>query len=244
MRTRETLLIVEDDPVGLATMSGYFEVEGYNVLHATDSQEMDRVLARNAVDLIILDLRLPGKDGLAVLRELRKGTDVPVIVVSARTERVDRIVALEMGADDYLDKPVDMRELLVRTRNLYRRSSLARSNNSIDKVPAHIDFEGWTLDTEKWRLVTPDGADMHLTRAEFNLLQFLVMRSGSVVMRERLHALVSNREWSPLDRSVDVLIARLRSKIESDPKKPRMIITVHGVGYRFMGERGPVAHPH
>jgi len=117
----KTILIVEDEPTSLATMGGYFEVEGYRVLQASDSEEMSRALARRAIDLIVLDLRLSGKDGLTLLRELRKHSDVPVIVVSARTDDIDHIVALEIGADDYMDKPVNLRELLVRTRNILKR---------------------------------------------------------------------------------------------------------------------------
>jgi len=235
MLSPKTILIVEDDPTSLEAMAGYFEVEGYRVVRASDSLELDRALVRHQVDLIVLDLRLPGKDGLTLLRELRSGSDLPVIVVSARTDQVDHIVALEIGADDYLDKPVNLRELLVRTRNILRRSGQQSRPGTAAPRPTRVELAGWTLDIGARRLFAADGTDVHLTRGEFELLSYLTERAGQVLARDQLLDRLSSREWSPYDRSVDVLIGRLRAKVEENPKDPRLIVTVHGIGYVFLG---------
>jgi len=229
---RKTILIVEDEPTTLEVMAGYFEMESYRVARATDSDEMQRVLEREVVDLIVLDLRLPGKDGLSVLRSFRSHSDLPVIVVSARFEDVDRIVALEVGADDYLAKPVNLRELLVRTRNLLRRCS-GWGWGGGGPTGARLVFEGWRLDSAARLLTDPNGQEVHLTQAEFDLLQVLARRAGSVLSRDQLLAGLGTRVWKPADRTIDVLVRRLRSKIEADPSDPRMIVTVHGIGYVF-----------
>jgi DNA-binding response OmpR family regulator len=238
MLAPKTILIVEDDPTSLETMGGYFEVEGYRVVRASDSTEMERALARHRVDLIVLDLRLPGKDGLTLLRELRSASDLPVIVVSARTDDIDHIVALEIGADDYLDKPVNLRELLVRTSNILRRYGAQSRPGAKPAQPTRVEFAGWTLDNSGRRLFAADGTDVHLTRGEFELLSYFTERAGQVLERDQLLDRLSSREWNPYDRSVDVLVGRLRAKIEEDPKDPRLIVTVHGIGYVFLGTTG------
>ena len=239
MQAPKTILIVEDDPTSLEAMAGYFEVEGYRVIRAGDSDEMDRALVRHDVELMVLDLRLPGKDGLTLLRELRSRSEMPVIVVSARTDDIDHIVALEIGADDYLDKPVNLRELLVRARNVLRRCD-QRERAAATTHPTRLGFDGWVLDTGARRLFASDGTDVHLTRGEFELLSYFLRRSGQVLERDQLLDCLSSREWTPYDRSVDVLVGRLRGKIEANPKDPRLIVTVHGVGYVFLT---PVAAP-
>ncbi len=234
MQAPKTVLIVEDDPTSLETMAGYFEVEGYRVIRAGDSVEMDRELNAWSIDLLVLDLRLPGKDGMTLLRELRSKSDLPVIVVSARTDDIDHIVALEFGADDYLDKPVNLRELLVRARNLLRRTENRPA--PADARPEVIGFAGWILDTGARRLTDPAGENVHLTRGEYDLLEALTSRARRVLQRDQLLDHMNSREWTPYDRSVDVLIGRLRSKIEKNPKDPQLIVTVHGVGYVFLGD--------
>lgn len=243
MLSPKTILIVEDDPTSLEAMAGYFEVEGYRVVRASDSEELDRALTRYQVDLIVLDLRLPGKDGLTLLRELRGHSDVPVIVVSARTDEIDHIVALEIGADDYLDKPVNLRELLVRTRNILRRCGAHPKPGAPAQRPVRVRFDDWILDTGAHRLFAADGTDVHLTRGEFELLSCLIERAGRVLERDQLLDRLSSRKWNPYDRSVDVLIGRLRAKIEKNPKDPRLIVTVHGVGYVFLGATSPETTP-
>ena len=231
----KTVLIVEDDPTSLEATAGYFEVEGYRVVRAVDSDDMERELGRRKIDLIILDLRLPGKDGFALLRELRGYSDIPVIVASSRTDDIDHIVALEIGADDYVDKPVNLRELLVRARNILRRG-VTLPRDAAKQELQEMRFSGWTLDIRRRRLVDPGGANVHLTRGEFELLAYLVQRAGRVLERDQLLDCLSSREWKPYDRSVDVLVGRLRAKIETDPKDPQLITTVHGIGYMFLEE--------
>lgn len=227
---RKTILIVEDEPTSLQAMASYFEVENYRVISAIDSQDMQQALDRHLVDLIVLDLRLPGKDGLTVLRELRSHSDIPVIVVSSRTEAIDHIVALEIGADDYLDKPVNLRELLVRTHNILRRSSI-RTQPSLGDVKARLTFGDWILDADARSLTDIEGKDVHLTRAEFDLLYLLARRTETVLSRDQLLEGLSSRVWNPDDRTIDVLVRRLRNKIELSPRSPRIILTVRGIGY-------------
>ena len=241
MKVHKTILIVEDEATSMEAMAAYFEIENYRVIGAGDGKEMRAALARHLVDLIVLDLRLPGEDGLTLLRELRSHSDIPVIVVSSRTDEIDHIVALEIGADDYLDKPVNLRELLVRTHNILRRCA-PRSAIHRGDGPPRIAFDNWILDADARSLTTPSGADVHLTRAEFDLLHHLASRAGTVLSREQLLDGMSARSWSPNDRTIDVLIRRLRSKIETNPRSPRLILTVHGIGYTFRRE-GPRAVP-
>ena len=227
------ILIVEDDPTSLEAMANYYEVEGYRVIRAQDSDEMERELARHVIDLVVLDIRLPGKDGLTLLRELRAKSDVPVIIASARAEDVDRIVALEIGADDYLHKPVNLRELLVRTKNILHRVAMpAMPDTDQNDVQS---FNGMTLDRGARTLTAANGDDIHLTRGEFELLSFLAQRPKRVLQRDQLLDCLSGRDWQPFDRTVDVIIGRLRGKIETDPKSPAILVTVHGIGYVFLG---------
>ena len=234
MKLAKQILVVEDDPTSLEAVAGYFEVEGYRVVRARDAEEMERELARHVIDLVVLDIRLPGKDGLTLLRELRTHSDVPVIVVSARTEDVDHIVALEIGADDYLDKPINLRELLVRTKNILRRMTVPTATGQLENEIQ--EFNGWVMDRAARSLTTAAGDDVHLTRGEFDLLSFMAQRQGRVLQRDQLLDCLAGREWQPFDRTIDVLIGRLRNKIEPDPKSPTIVITVHGMGYVFMGK--------
>lgn len=234
MHTPDQILVVEDDPTSLEAFASYYEVEGFRVVRARDGDDMDREFKRHKIDLVVLDIRLPGKDGLTLLRELRTHSNVPVIVVSARTEDVDHIVALEIGADDYLNKPVHLRNLLARTKNILRRAT-DHTNDAAPVTKERQDFNGWVLDRRGRRLTSPAGQDVHLTRGEFDLLSYMASRSGRVLQREQLLDALGDREWHPFDRSIDVLVGRLRSKIERNPKSPTLIVTVHGVGYVFIG---------
>lgn len=181
-------------------------------------------------DLVLLDINLPGRDGLSLLRELRSRSDLGIILVTAKADTVDRVVGLELGADDYVVKPYERRELLARVKNILRR--LARTSFLNDDRSVH-HFDGWTLDTGRRLLTDSNGAVVSLTTGEFNLLAVLARHPQRVFSRDRLLDAVSNREWSPSDRTVDVLIGRLRKKIEADPSQPRMLVTVRNVGYVF-----------
>ncbi|NDR58895.1 response regulator [Aliiruegeria sabulilitoris] len=233
MDAPKRVLIVEDDPTSLELMAGYFEVEGFRVLRASNGDEMEVALRKANVDLLCLDIRLPGRDGLSLLRDLRRSSDLPVIVISAKTEDVDRIVALEVGADDYLHKPYHPRELLARANNILRR--VGRSAQAApESEDQNYSFNGWVLTPAARRLTAPDGSDVHLTRGEYELLLALLQHRGRVMQRDALLDALSGRERDPFDRTIDVLVGRLRKKIERDPKTPELIITVHGIGYVFL----------
>ncbi|MFS8182252.1 response regulator [Pseudovibrio denitrificans] len=233
MTNKAHILVVDDDLTSRVVLSGYFETEGYRVSEAEDGAQMRSVFAGGDVDLIMLDIRLPDDDGLTLLKEVRKQSDVGIIMVTGRTDEVDRIVALEMEADDYVIKPFNPRELLARSKNLLRRVKAARVPVVADERV--LSFAGWSLDLDKRGLQSPEGEDVRLTRGEFELLSALVENKGRVLTRDNLLDHLNHREWDPSDRTVDVLIGRLRRKIEVNPKDPSLIRTVHGVGYVFTG---------
>lgn len=224
------IVVVEDEPVTRAKLAGYFEREGYQVSEACDGDDLHAALSDNEADLVLLDINLPGEDGLFLTRWLRgQNADIGIILVTGRTDEVDRIVGLEMGADDYVTKPFNYRELLARSKNLLRRATSARRH----KTDGALRFSGWTFDISTRRLTSPDGARTDLTRAEFELLSALVKHPGIVMNRDRLLDNVSHRKWDPNDRTIDVLVRRLRQKIEADPTQPEIILTAHGEGYVF-----------
>ena len=226
------ILIVEDDPVGRETLAAYLRRENHRVSEAADGAAMRRIFARGDVDVVLLDINLPNEDGLSLLRELRRQSEVGIIMVTGRQDVVDRIVALELGADDYVTKPYNMRELLPRAKNLARRVAAAKANSPDEPRKT---FDGWTIDIPHWTLTSPEGEEVRLTRAEFELLATFITHRGRVLTRDGLIDHVSHRDRDPLDRTIDVLVGRLRRKIEKDPASPRRIITVHGVGYVFAG---------
>lgn len=232
MTLNNHILIVEDDATSRVTLAGYFANEGFRISEAANGGEMHAVFAKGDVDLILLDIRLPGEDGLTLLKDIRQKSRVGVIMVTGRSDDVDRVVALEMGADDYVTKPFNMRELLARSKNLLARTVELRLADKDERIKK---FSGWTLNKDMRRLVSPGGEDVHLTRGEFELLAALVDHPGRVMSRDNLLDYLNHREWDPSDRTVDVLIGRVRRKIETDPKKPTLIMTVHGVGYVFTG---------
>lgn len=232
MPTLHNILVVEDDPVSRETLAAYLRKAGYKVSEAENGDGMRQALAKNDVDLVMLDLSLPGEDGLSLLRELRRQSEIGVIIVSGHDDDVDRIVALEMGADDYVTKPFNARELQARAKNLIRRTLAARSESPDQPVKR---FCGWTLDVPHWTLTNPSGQEVRLTRGEFELLVAFASRAGRVLTRDSLLDYVSHRDWAPNDRTIDVLVGRLRRKLETDPQAPRLFVTIHGVGYVFTG---------
>ena len=225
------MLIVEDDEVARTKLAGYLETVGHRVSEAVDGQEMRRVMASDSVDLVLLDINLPGEDGLDLTRFIRGSYDVGIILVTGRTDDVDRIVGLEIGADDYITKPFNPRELLARVKTVLRRTTVRAPSVSETKI-----FSGWRFDTRSRRLESPTGGRVPLTRAEFELLNALVARPGTVLSRERLLGCITHRSWEPSDRTVDVLVRRLRKKLEVDPKSPELIVTAHGEGYMFAAD--------
>jgi two-component system, OmpR family, response regulator len=224
------VLVVEDDREIGRLVSRYLSSHGCRVSLAGDGREMDQVMAASRIDMIVLDLMLPGEDGLALCRRLRAASDLPIIMLTAKGDEVDRIIGLEMGADDYITKPFNPRELLARVRAVLRRTSLG------GEMPAGrgaLCFGGWRLDLTLRQLISPDGSLVALTSAEFDLLQALCERPGRVLSRDRLLDLTNGRSTGSFGRSIDVLVSRLRRKIEDDPHSPVVIKTVRSGGYLF-----------
>ncbi|HDZ8832003.1 TPA: two-component system response regulator TorR [Aeromonas dhakensis] len=230
------ILVVEDDAVTREKLTGYFEREGYRVTAVENGQEMRAVLAAQEVALVMLDINLPGEDGLLLTRELRARSTVGIILVTGRSDAVDRIVGLEMGADDYVTKPFELRELLVRVKNLLWRISLAAAQPSeLAVADDAVRFGPWRFDIPR-RQLSRDGVPVRLTKAEYEVLVAFIANAGRVLSRERILALTSHRGDGPSDRTIDVLIRRLRGKMEQDPRDPQLFVTVHGEGYLFAGE--------
>jgi len=222
----QTILIIDDDP-GLSDLLGeYLGARGFAVAQALDGPAGLSRMRAGGVDLVVLDVMMPGMDGLEVLTELRRDSAVPVVMLTARGEETDRIVGLEMGADDYLSKPFNPRELLARIKAVLRRAGAAPSAEADTALHA----AGVRLDPAR-REVQVDGEPVTLTTTEFEILRVLLSAAGRVIPRERLMEQARGQEWSAYDRSVDVHISHLRRKLGDDPRKPRRIKTVRGVGY-------------
>ena len=231
------ILIVEDDFASRSLLVSYFENAGYRVSETDKAVDLGERIDRDHVDLVLLDISLPGKDGLTVTRELRATSTVGIILVTSKGDEIDRIVGLELGADDYVTKPFNPRELLVRAKNLLWRmfDTDKHQRGSDNRLTGSYSFEGWLLDPHKRQLTSPDGHQERLPEGEFKLLQTLVNHPGQVLSRDRLMDAIHDREWTPNDRSVDVLIGRLRRKLGDNPSNPQLILTAHGAGYMFAG---------
>ena len=224
------IIITEDEPVTRAKLAGYFENEGYRVSEAANGDEMIALLEREDADLVLLDINLPGEDGLFLTRWLRGQSDIGIILVTGRSDEVDRIVGLEMGADDYVTKPFNYRELLARVKNLLRRATAARRAGRDERLR---QFAGWRFDLDTRKLTSPGGKKVELTRAEYELLAALIRHPGVVMSRDRLLDCIFHRKWDTNDRTIDVLVRRLRQKIEENPAAPEIITTAYGEGYLF-----------
>ena len=231
----EHLLVVDDDARIRKLMTHYFGEEGYRVSAASDGAGMWKVLQAGAVDAIFLDLVLPGDDGLALARQVRARTDTPIIMLTGRDDVVDRIVGLEMGADDYIAKPFHLREVLARLRTVLRRrrGAAAQAAEADREV---LRFEGWSLDLGRRRLWRAGGDEVALTTGEFDILAVLARSPGRVFSRDMLMDLTRGRALEAFDRTIDAQIARLRRKVEADPRHPALIKSVRGIGYVFTGQ--------
>jgi len=219
--------VVDDDPSIRETLAGFLEAEQYEVCCTGSADGLDQLMRTKSLDLVLLDIRLPGRDGLTITRELRQRSEMGIILIAGRNDKVDRIIGLEYGADDYIAKPIDERELLPRVRNLLRRVGHAH----VASKPPSIVFDRFVLDLGRRRLLDNEGKSIFLTTAEFELLSIFARNPGQVMSRDRLMAGVSRRRWSSLDRTVDTLVRRLRQKLEIDPANPSLITTIHGIGY-------------
>ena len=194
---------------------------------------MHGFFANNTIDVVIMDINLPGKNGLILAREVRDRKNVGLIFLTGRDNDVDRILGLEIGADDYLTKPFNPRELTIRTRNLLSRSSNAAED---DDLPSKVKFNGWTLDGDSRSLISPSNAEFRLPRSEFRALHLFLSNPGKILTREQLIMEMTGRELRPNDRTVDVTIRRIRKHFESEPNDAELIVTIHGEGYRFCGK--------
>ena len=224
------LLVVDDDPEIRELTEAYLSQQGFDVACVATGEAMDAYLQEHNVDLIILDLMLPGEHGLSIARRLKNESNVPVVIVSAQGDDIDRIVGLEVGADDYLAKPFNPRELLARIRAVLRRARSGGGNDSASQSKIH--FGKFDLDMSSHQLSTADTL-VPLTSGEFDLLAILVTHPNKVLDRDRILDLLTGAERSPFDRSIDVRVTRLRGKIEADPSVPVFIKTIWGKGYMF-----------
>jgi two-component system OmpR family response regulator len=233
MRGAPHILIVDDHREIRELVSRALTKEGFRVSTAADGRAMRKALADSRIDLILLDLMLPGEDGLSLCRAVRVESNTPIIMLTAKGDEVDRVIGLEMGADDYLPKPVGSRELVARIKAVLRRSGEKSSPVGSDQRPTRYRFERWTLDTGARELVRNDGVTVPLSTGEYDLLIALVERPQRVLNRDQLLDLARGRTANALDRSIDTQISRLRKKLERDPGDPKIIKTVWGGGYMF-----------
>jgi len=233
---KQRLLIVDDEKKLRDLLTSYLSKEGFDVIAVADGIEMDEYLITNEVDLVILDLMLPGEDGLSIGRRLHQQNKLPIIILSARSDEIDRIVGLEIGADDYLSKPFNPRELLARIRSVLRRNASTLEQDSSKNNDKHIyRFKSFLLDANKHEL-TKNGEMVALTTGEFNMLSVFLQNTNRVLSRDTLLEMSKGYERDPLDRSIDICIGRLRKKIEPDPSNPIYLKTVWGAGYLFSVE--------
>ena len=230
------ILVVDDDPGLRDLLLEYLTGQGFRVGAVADGMAMDVYLAGNAVDLVILDLMLPGADGLTLARKLQANTHIPIVMLSARGEDIDRIIGLEVGVDDYLSKPFNPRELLARIRAVLRRGAGDRKEDT--SSTRNISFGSLRLDLRSRRLTTRDGAEVSLTSGDFDLLQVFAEHPNRLLSRDQLMDLIKSSERGPFDRSIDVRVTRLRRQIEPDPANPVYIRTIWGKGYLFSPDGG------
>ncbi|HRH81105.1 MAG TPA: response regulator [Thiobacillaceae bacterium] len=227
---QERLLIVDDDAELRDLLREYLGQAGFQVAAVADGREMQHALAASPFDLVILDIMLPGEDGLALCRRLRAASRIPILMLTARGDEIDRIVGLEMGADDYLAKPFNPRELLARVRSILRRANSLPENLAGEDVH-RFRFAGWGLDTRTRQLLSPTGVVVDLSGAEYKILHVLAEHPNRVLSRDQLLEFTQGREATAYDRSIDVQIGRLRRKLDDDPREPRLIKTVRNEGY-------------
>ena len=227
------VLIVDDDDEIRDLLCNYLSDFGFDPTGVASGVAMRAAMATRHYDIVILDLMLPGEDGLSLCRQLRTNTDMPIIMLTARSEASDRVVGLELGADDYIIKPFDARELVARMHSVLRRSRGEMRQNSDGTVEDRIAFDGWTLNRTMRQLTSPQHMVVPLSNAEFRLLWAFVERPRRVLSRDQLMDAARGQLASAFDRSIDLLVSRLRQKINDDPKNPRLLKTVRGEGYMF-----------
>jgi len=236
------VLVVDDEPRIRTMLRRYLTGEGFKVSDAEDGAAMRELLERETIDLVLLDLMMPGEDGLSLVRSVRQRSEIPILMMSGKGDLIDRVVGLETGADDYITKPFELREILARIRTVMRRARPpARPEAAISEAakPAAataeevLSFEGWRLDLTRRELRRPSGEPVGLTAGEFELLRVFATHPNRVLSRDQLLDLAKGREWAAFDRAIDTQVGRLRKKIEADPGNPTLVKTVRGGGYVF-----------
>lgn len=227
---KEQILVVDDDARVRRLLERYLTRNGMNVFQASNGSEMKSVIAEREINLILLDLLMPEDDGITLAREIRQNSDVPIIMLTGQADTVDKVVGLEVGADDYVTKPFDERELLARARSVLRRRKI---NSEDPRQPELIRFGDWSLNIASQELRNESGTVEYLTKHEFLLLEAFLKRPNRIFTRNEILDLVASREWISTDRSIDVLVGKLRKKVEVDPRNPVYIHTQRGVGYKF-----------
>jgi two-component system phosphate regulon response regulator OmpR len=232
--TEDSHIVVVDDEQGIRdTLQEYLELQGFRITQAAGGEELRAIVEKDEIDLAILDITMPGEDGLSLARFLREHhPETAILMLTSAAETIDRIIGLEMGADDYLSKPFDLREVLARTKAILRRSGQGIASSG--EPTTRVSFGACLLDLDAHKLFAADGGEVRITAMEFDLLKAFAEHPNRVLDRDQLLELAHNRGWEPFDRSIDIRIARIRRKIEQDPKKPQVIKTVRGAGYMFV----------
>ena len=232
MISRPQILVVDDDQGITSLLSDYLDQFGFAVHIAHDGSTMREQLSRQAMDLVVLDIMLPGSDGLTLAREMRQHSRVPIIMLSARTGTHDRVVGLELGADDYMGKPFEPRELVARINTVLRRTPAGPAQGG-GAEEGLVHFDGWQLRRDERRLTSPDGLVVPLSNAEYRLLTTFLSMPRRIFSRDQLMERARGRTMETFERSIDLLVSRLRQKLNDDPRWPSMIRTVRGAGYVF-----------
>lgn len=235
LTAKANIVVCDDEPDVRATVVEYLERSGYAVTPADGGPALRALINVKPIDVVILDIRMPGEDGLSLARYLREHSDVAIIMLTGSAGVIDRVVGLEIGADDYIAKPVDLRELLARIKAVLRRTSRReRAAQETETQARHVvHFGNCRFDPEAHKLFNADGAEIAITPMEFRLLKVFAEHRGRTLNRDQLLELAHDRGWDPFDRSIDIRISRLRKKIEADPSKPEVIRTIRGVGYLY-----------
>ena len=235
MKKTSHILVVDDEAEMRDAVREYLTLRGFQISEAANGREMDSIIANGSVDLVLLDLNLPGEDGIALTRRLKSEKDIGIIIVTAYGDSEDRVLGLETGADDYVVKPFNFRELVARINSVLRR--LAGTEENEHDADSVVEVGNWLFDRFRETLRKPDGTQLDLSPAELDLLAVLIDNRGRAMSRDELMDRLSHRDWDPFDRSIDVRVTRLRRKIEPDPSRPTIIKTVRGVGYVFKPTR-------
>lgn len=238
MSNKDLVLVVDDERDMRDMVCRALQKEGFRTVEAGNGADMRTALKRRDINLVLLDIMLPDTDGFSLAREIRQTSDIPIMMLTGRDDVVDKVAGLEIGADDYITKPFHARELTARVKTILRRSSGGDGSPvKKDQSPGkQAVFDGWALDLGAFKLVSPEGEDVGLTSYEFQVLSVLVTNAKRILSRDQIMDMVAEREWNPYDRSIDVLIGKIRKKLSDDPAQPKFVKTVRGLGYMFVAD--------